>query len=382
MAALTPQEPHRDWRVEDVTVTEPAVIRRAIGAAAIGNVTEWYDFGVYAYFEPTIEEVVFADLPARWARSRPSGCSPPRSWSDRSAVLRAARGPDRPQQGAGDHQLLAWGWRIPFFLALPLGLVGVYLRTRLADTPAFLALEKESEEREKQQRTGQEFKQILTLWRFMLVLHGAGAGLERHQLHADLLHAHLRHRDDAGHAGRRVGLGDHVPAPAVRGHGRRAADHPAGGHPLGPDRSQADRVGRSGRADRARAALDPADQGPDGSVDLPRPAGHGPAADLLQRDDASTSPSLFPTEVRGGGLSIAFNVLVSLFAGTTSLVVGALVIATGDLNWPAYYLVIAGVIGVVSIWFTQESNGRRLWGSSPSAADDDEARELVDAQAG
>jgi MHS family proline/betaine transporter-like MFS transporter len=96
----------------------------------------------------------------------------------------------------------------------------------------------------------------------------------------------------------------------------------------------------------------------------------------------STLPSLFPTEVRGGGLSIAFNVLVSLFAGTTSLVVGALVIATGDLNWPAYYLVIAGVIGVVSIWFTQESNGRRLWGSSPSAADDDEARELVDAQAG
>jgi MFS transporter, MHS family, proline/betaine transporter len=65
MAALTPQDPHRDWRVEDVTVTEPAVIRRAIGAAAIGNVTEWYDFGVYAYFEPTIEEVVFADLPAR-----------------------------------------------------------------------------------------------------------------------------------------------------------------------------------------------------------------------------------------------------------------------------------------------------------------------------
>lgn len=74
----------------------------------------------------------------------------------------------------------------------------------------------------------------------------------------------------------------------------------------------------------------------------------------------STLPSLFPTEVRGGGLSIAFNVSVSLFAGTTSVVVGALVGATGDLNWPAYYLVIAGIIGAVSIWFTQESNGRHL----------------------
>ena len=50
-------------RVDDVTVTEPSVIKRAIGAAAIGNVTEWYDFGVYAYFEPTIKEVFFADLP-------------------------------------------------------------------------------------------------------------------------------------------------------------------------------------------------------------------------------------------------------------------------------------------------------------------------------
>ena len=55
-----------------------------------------------------------------------------------------------------DQQLLDWGWRIPFFVALPLGIVGVYLRTRLADTPAYLALEKESEEREKQQKAGQE----------------------------------------------------------------------------------------------------------------------------------------------------------------------------------------------------------------------------------
>ena len=30
-----------------VTVTEPTVMRRAVGAAAIGNITEWFDFGVY-----------------------------------------------------------------------------------------------------------------------------------------------------------------------------------------------------------------------------------------------------------------------------------------------------------------------------------------------
>ena len=115
-----------------------------------------------------------------------------------------------------------------------------------------------------------------------------------------------------------------------------------------------------------------------GVGDLPRPADHGAAADLLQRHDALDAAVAVPDRVRGGALSIAFNVSVSLFGGTTSVVVGALVSATGDLNWPAYYLIAAGVIGAVSIYFTQESNGRHLWGSAPAAADD-EAQELVDA---
>ncbi len=42
----------------------------------------------------------------------------------------------------------SWGWRIPFFVALPLGIVGVYLRVKLEETPAFQTLLSESEERE------------------------------------------------------------------------------------------------------------------------------------------------------------------------------------------------------------------------------------------
>lgn len=33
-----------------------------------------------------------------------------------------------------------WGWRVPFILAAPMGLIGLYLRTRLAETPAFQAV--------------------------------------------------------------------------------------------------------------------------------------------------------------------------------------------------------------------------------------------------
>lgn len=38
-----------------------------------------------------------------------------------------------------DRQLTAWGWRLPFALAAPLGLIGLYLRLRVADSPALRA---------------------------------------------------------------------------------------------------------------------------------------------------------------------------------------------------------------------------------------------------
>src|SRR5207249_2415109 len=44
--------------------------------------------------------------------------------------------------------LLSWGWRIPFLIAGPLGLVGLYLRMKLEETPAFAQLANESEGRE------------------------------------------------------------------------------------------------------------------------------------------------------------------------------------------------------------------------------------------
>lgn len=37
-------------------------------------------------------------------------------------------------------QLAGWGWRLAFLLAAPIGLVGVYVRLRLLDSPAFVAL--------------------------------------------------------------------------------------------------------------------------------------------------------------------------------------------------------------------------------------------------
>ncbi len=39
----------------------------------------------------------------------------------------------------GENAFMEWGWRIPFYLALPLGLIGLYLRHSLDETPTFQA---------------------------------------------------------------------------------------------------------------------------------------------------------------------------------------------------------------------------------------------------
>ena len=45
--------------------------------------------------------------------------------------------------------LLSWGWRVPFLIAGPLGLIGLYIRMRLEETPAF---KRQAEEREAQDK--------------------------------------------------------------------------------------------------------------------------------------------------------------------------------------------------------------------------------------
>ncbi|WP_218777086.1 MFS transporter [Salinicola salarius] len=40
-----------------------------------------------------------------------------------------------------EEALNAWGWRVPFLIAAPLGLVGLYMRLRLDESPAFQALQ-------------------------------------------------------------------------------------------------------------------------------------------------------------------------------------------------------------------------------------------------
>jgi MHS family proline/betaine transporter-like MFS transporter len=67
-------------------------------------------------------------------------------------------------------QMSAWGWRLPFLLALPLGLAGLYVRTRLEESPEFLALEHQGE------LTSSPMKESFAgHWRLIILVFGVAA---------------------------------------------------------------------------------------------------------------------------------------------------------------------------------------------------------------
>ncbi|OEU97047.1 MFS transporter [Streptomyces oceani] len=45
----------------------------------------------------------------------------------------------------GEETMRDWGWRVPFLIAIPLGVVGLLIRARLHDTPAFQQVNEEKE---------------------------------------------------------------------------------------------------------------------------------------------------------------------------------------------------------------------------------------------
>ena len=59
--------------------------------------------------------------------------------------------------------------------------------------------------------------------------------------------------------------------------------------------------------------------------------------------------SLFPHQYRYSGFGVAFNIGISLFGGTTPLMMMWLVNKTGDFIAPAWYYVFGAIIGLASL---------------------------------
>ncbi|MFE9054590.1 glycine betaine/L-proline transporter ProP [Streptomyces mutabilis] len=255
-----------------------------------------------------------------------------------------------------DGDLTSWGWRIPFLIAGPMGIIGLYLRMRLEETPAFAAeVEKAEAERVKvplrEMVTGQ-WRALLLCVGLVLVFNVTDYMLLSYM--PSYLTSELKYDETHGLL---VVLAVMALMMVVQ---------PFAG-------ALTDRVGRrpviaAGCAGFLLLSVPALLLIRDGSLWA---VGLGMAAlGLLlvcfTASMPSALPALFPTRVRYGSLSIGFNVSVSLFGGTTPLVVTALIGATGNMMMPAYYMMAAAVVGGVAVWFMSESAGRPLPGSAPA----------------
>ncbi|MBJ3814689.1 glycine betaine/L-proline transporter ProP [Shimwellia pseudoproteus] len=273
----------------------------------------------------------------------------------------------------GEENFLAWGWRLPFFLALPLGIIGLYLRHALEETPAF---QQHVDKLEQGDRQGLQegpkvsFKEIATKhWRGLLVCVGLviSTNVTYYMLLTYMpsyLSHNLHYSEDHGVLiiiAIMIGMLFVQPVIGL----------------------VSDRIGRRpfifcGSIALLILAIPCFMLINSGVIGLIF-AGLLILAVILNCFTgvmASSLPAMFPTHIRYSALASAFNISV-LVAGLTPTVAAWLVETTNDLMMPAYYLMVIAVIGFITALTMKETANRPLKGATPAASDIQEAKEIL-----
>lgn len=440
-----------------------SVLRRAIGASAMGNATEWFDYGVYAYAAVYIQHVFFPSesettsalstllvfavsflvrplgglvlgpLGDRVGRSRVlaatiimmasatflvgvlPGYATIGIWAPiLLVVLRMLQGfstggeyggaatfmaeysPDRKRGffgsflefgtlagftlGAlivlgtelvvGKEAMGEWGWRIPFLVGGPLGLVGLYLRSKIEDTPVFNEL---AESEGTEQEYSSTFKD---LWhdhkRPLLALGGLVVALNvtNYTLLA-YMPTYLEQKIDMSSTSSLtlIIIGQLVMMAVVPFSGRLS-----------------DRLGRKPLWWASLGGLFVAAI----PMYLLMAQGFVPALVgfavlgllyVLQLSTISaTFPAMFPTHVRFAGFAIAYNLSTALFGGTAPAVNEKLIALTGNELVPAFSMMAACAVGAVALLFVPETARASIRGTGVPGVDT-EVKPLVPSRA-
>lgn len=271
----------------------------------------------------------------------------------------------------GQETMLEWGWRIPFFIAAPIGLIGFYLRNKLEETPAFEAMESEkSEDKEDDYASVKDILQfhwkpiligMIIVFFYNVVNYTVLSYMPSH------LTAVLGYGEAEGLLLIVIVMVIMIPIVLLMGYFS--------------DRIGAKKIIQGGLI---------------GLVLLSVPSflliGSGNTllvflglmilavfSSSFQGTMPSLLPSLFFTKVRNGALAITYNISASLFGGTTPLIVSWLISQTNNRLVPAYYVIFASIIGIIVVtWFIKETSGKSLRGSPPVVEEHHEIKKILE----
>jgi MFS transporter, MHS family, proline/betaine transporter len=261
----------------------------------------------------------------------------------------------------GADAMAEWGWRIPFLIAGPLGIVGLYLRSRLEDTPVFRELE-EQHQAETSLKT--EFKDLLRGYKRPLLALGALV-IALNVCNYTLLAYTPTYFEET------IGM-ETTPALVVVIIGQVAmmAVIPFSGR-------MSDRFGRKPMWWVSLGGLFVLAvpmyllMAQSFTLALVGFAVLGLFYVLQLSTISATFPAMFPTHVRFAGFAIAYNVSTALFGGTAPYANEALIGATGSSLVPAYYMMGACAIGALGLLFVPETTRCSIRGRGVPGVDNE-----------
>ncbi|WP_245799203.1 MFS transporter [Virgibacillus siamensis] len=271
----------------------------------------------------------------------------------------------------GSETMLDWGWRIPFFIAGPIGIIGLYLRTHLEETPAFEEMENKKEGRENENHVTMKdiFKYhrrpliigLILVFFYNIVIYTLLTYMPSH------LTAVLGYKETTALLIILIVMIVMIPIVILMGH-------------LG-DRLGNKKVIQGGLIGIILLAI-PAFLLIGSGTNWMVFAGLLILAIFLssmQGTMPSQLPSLFFTEVRYGALAITYNISTSVFGGTAPLLVSWLIAQTSNNMIPAYYMMFACLIGIFVVSkYVKDTSGKPLRGSPPVVEEEEHIDEVLE----
>nr|WP_314485839.1 MFS transporter [uncultured Pseudomonas sp.] len=245
-----------------------------------------------------------------------------------------------------------WGWRLPFLLAAPFGLVGRYIRMSLQDSPKFLEMEKRLEAKEC--ATHAPVRELLTVHRRAVTI---GIGVTC--LNAVAFYLLLSYMPTYLSTEMGMSEGDSFIASTVS-----LATYIGLIFLMG---KLSDRFGRKTMLVTASVLfllltfpLFGMLGNPSLVVILMIQIAFGA---ILAMNDGTLPcflAEIFPTRVRFSGFAFSFNVANAVFGGTAPFIATWLIHMTGNKMAPAWYLLAAAAVALVAMLASRETAHKAL----------------------